>query len=348
MSNASECSVSVLQWNVLADGLAQCGGFAKVPQELLEWEARAPVILSTILMSMPDIVCLQEVNHYDDYLLPAMMKEGYQGLFQAKLQSTAEGSIVCRFKEIATGGVLIVANTHLKAKGGEENEAARLMQAQQLLQRLHKAASGTGETAAEAAATTAATEPAAAAAAAAAVAPADAAALIVCGDFNTGPQSAVWHLMRDHPLAFRSAYAYLCECAPPHAAGGEGGGDVHLFEGQHHCEEGRDGGAHAEPPYTTWKFRSDEEEKKSTIDFIWYSDGARESEQERARSRVGLYPCRRWHLPDQDAIGPTGLPTGALPSDHLALMCEFKWRQLQVESLAPMLAQPETLSFLTN
>ena len=77
--------LKVLQWNTLADGLAQHGGFLKagnawhalrhwpclsqepllqVEPKLLTWEHRAPIILEQLLEADADVLCLQEVNHF--------------------------------------------------------------------------------------------------------------------------------------------------------------------------------------------------------------------------------------------------------------------------------------------
>ena len=75
--------IKVLQWNVLADGLAQNGNFiqvstslhsltlvhkerrrCQVPSSLLEWDSRWPLILKEIQEADADLVCLQEVNKY--------------------------------------------------------------------------------------------------------------------------------------------------------------------------------------------------------------------------------------------------------------------------------------------
>jgi endonuclease/exonuclease/phosphatase family metal-dependent hydrolase len=36
----------------------------QVPKDILEWSTRAPKLLEKILEASPDIVCLQELNHY--------------------------------------------------------------------------------------------------------------------------------------------------------------------------------------------------------------------------------------------------------------------------------------------
>lgn len=56
--------LKILQWNILADGLAQFGEFTRVADQHLTWEARAPLILAELQQADADVVCLQEVNHF--------------------------------------------------------------------------------------------------------------------------------------------------------------------------------------------------------------------------------------------------------------------------------------------
>ncbi|UJR35677.1 hypothetical protein I4U23_028427 [Adineta vaga] len=70
-----------------------------------------------------------------------------------------------------------------------------------------------------------------------------------------------------------------------------------------------------EPSYTTWKFKSREEqnekEESRTIDYIFY----------RAEN---LTPIAYLAFPDKRSIGPNGLPSANYPSDHLALQIVFR------------------------
>ena len=74
--------LSVLQFNVLADGLSgNCegkGGFTLIPPDWLDWEQRLPMLLSSIQSSGADIVSLQEVDHVDQWK-EAMADLGYDG-----------------------------------------------------------------------------------------------------------------------------------------------------------------------------------------------------------------------------------------------------------------------------
>mgnify|MGYP001214408425 FL=1 len=100
--------------------------------------------------------------------------------------------------------------------------------------------------------------------------------VIVAGDFNDVPSSDACALMRAHPLA--DAYASLL------------GEDL---------------------PWTTWKHQLGEE-KKRTIDYIWYTKSA-------------LRPRACLAIPLDEEVGPARLPSWQYPSDHLSLVARFAW-----------------------
>ncbi|CAM6103382.1 unnamed protein product [Calypogeia fissa] len=291
----------IMQWNILADGLAQFGDFIRAPKEILEWSSRAPKLLNKILEASADIVCLQELNHYDDYFLPQLQQHGYQGIFKPKIFSPAvkygcppdgcavffrasrlqisaadgaqiERGIICCLKDLLSNEELVLATTHLKAKSGKENEAIRLRQVQELVQGLViRTKDGTLPS-------------------------------VICGDFNSNPFSVVYKLVHECSLRLQSVYARKLELT---SADNPMSPTIHVGNSI-------DGGASAEPPFTTWKFRSTGE-KQETIDYIWFSQCRR------------LLPDRIWRLPSATSIGADGLPSEAMPSDHLPLTCEFMW-----------------------
>ncbi len=63
--------------------------------------------------------------------------------------------------------------------------------------------------------------------------------------------------------------------------------------------------------FSTWKFRSAGESKR-IIDHVWYT---------------GLVPQQRWRMLSESEIGCDGLPCDKYPSDHIALCCEFEFKQ---------------------
>ena len=80
--------IRVLQFNVLADGLAglrsDLGDFSRVSNEILSWKHRRKKLLNEIIQYAPDIITLQEVDHYYDFFLPELRKRGYLGCFAPK------------------------------------------------------------------------------------------------------------------------------------------------------------------------------------------------------------------------------------------------------------------------
>ena len=78
----------VLQFNALADGLSglrpDLGRFNRASKEILCWEHRKSRILHEITQYEPDIITMQEVDHYYDFFLPELSVRGYTGFFAPK------------------------------------------------------------------------------------------------------------------------------------------------------------------------------------------------------------------------------------------------------------------------
>ncbi|GBG76850.1 hypothetical protein CBR_g23065 [Chara braunii] len=302
--------VRVLQWNTLADGLAQTGDFVKAPLAALEWAGRAPLLLGEILRADADFICLQEVNHFHDFFAPKLKdrSDAYAGFFHPKMASPArrfgfdcDGCAMfyrCRrFRCLEERAMNYVDSSTARClnqglqlcvfeerssghrlivanthlKAGEEYETLRVSQAEQMLRALEQIAGRYPD-----------------------------APVVICGDFNAPPESQVCARMRSHLMGLRSAYAgYIGDCAGCHVSA-----PASADGGPHHCSDGApasssacggedtrdadagggcleflcvctvagDGGdAKDEPPFTTWKFRS-RGEKRATIDYIWYAD----------------------------------------------------------------------------
>ena len=66
----------ILQFNMLADGLSglrsDLGAFSRAKKEDVIWENRKLKLLYEILQYDPDIITLQECDHYYDYFLPEL------------------------------------------------------------------------------------------------------------------------------------------------------------------------------------------------------------------------------------------------------------------------------------
>ena len=87
--------ITFMQFNILADGLAardreKQGGFKDCPIDALRWpEYRRDRVLEEILRhgNFPDVVALEEVDHFYDDLSPAMEELGYRGVYVKKPDS---------------------------------------------------------------------------------------------------------------------------------------------------------------------------------------------------------------------------------------------------------------------
>lgn len=264
--------------------------------EALKWEERKCLILEEILAYHPDILCLQEVDHYFDTFQPLLGRLGYQGTFFPKPWSPCldvehnNGPDGCalfflqnRFKLVNSANIRLtamtlktnqvaiaqtleckessrqfcIAVTHLKARPGWER--FRSAQGCDLLQNLQNITHG-------------------------AKVP-----LIVCGDFNAEPTEEVYKHFASSSLNLSSAYKLLSA------------------DGQ------------SEPPYTTWKIRTSGE-CRHTLDYIWYSQHAL-----RVRSALDLLT--------EEQIGPNRLPSFNYPSDHLSLVCDFSFNEEEPDGL---------------
>ncbi|XP_074529473.1 nocturnin-like [Halichoeres trimaculatus] len=292
-------SIRVMQWNILAQALGEGkDGFIRCPLDALNWQERKYLILEEILTYHPDILCLQEVDHYYDTFQPILASLGYHGTFLAKpwspcldveqnngpdgcalfyrrsrfsLQASAhlrlsammlptnQVAIVQTLSCRVTGKQLCVAVTHLKARSGWER--LRSAQGADLLQSLHSITSQCGDSGAASGGVP----------------------LVVCGDFNAEPSEDVYRRFSSSALGLNSAYKLLSA------------------DGQ------------TEPAYTTWKIRPSGE-SCSTLDYIWYSHEALSVE------------CLL-DIPTEEQIGPDRLPSYHYPSDHLSLLCDLSFRE---------------------
>jgi len=163
----------VFQWNVLADGLSgsdpALGGFTHATQETLNWEVRSSMIKYDIERYSPDVVCLEELDHFEDDFLPHFSNLGYDGYFVEKVgpgyENIGKNDGVAMFVRKSRVEVLsvqcfsfhgcsqtaiiciclidnchptIIASTHLKATKSEEGEFVRQRQSDELRRRISK------------------------------------------------------------------------------------------------------------------------------------------------------------------------------------------------------------------
>lgn len=285
----TENSFRVMQWNVLSQALGvRNDNFIACPKEALAWKTRRYRMLEEMLVYLPDVLCLQEVDHFN-FLNKMLRLINYQGIFFPKPDSPCiyiQGNngpdgcaifynnskfelvqtekrimevwhvqsnqvvvlVVLRFRE--TGQEICVVTTHLKARQGTLLSTLRNEQGKDLLQFVQMHCSGRP--------------------------------LIVCGDFNAEPSEPVYSTMlKCDQLQLGSSYMQ--------------------YSG-------------IEPPYTTWKIREDGE-VCHTIDYIFYSKHKMQVDQ------LLLFPT-------EDELDENRVPSFRYPSDHFSLVVDFSLNSL--------------------
>jgi len=276
--------VRVLQWNHLSQTLGTKGdNFVRCEAAALQWAVRRWRILEELLRHAPDVICLQEVDHFNT-LERALGSVGYIGKFVAKPDSPCiymEGNsgpdgcaifyrgdkfsceswhsrvlqvwrvesnqvvLAATLRHKETQQELAVVTTHLKARRGALLSTLRAEQGADLLQWL------------------------------ASVLPRPATPLVLTGDLNAPPSEAVVAgvLTRGSRLPLTSAY-------PLDTLG-----------------------------WSTWKVR-DTGEEKHVLDYILHSPAS-------VRTLAVLDP------PPPEAVGEARLPSLQFPSDHLSLVADL-------------------------
>ena len=78
----------ILTWNILCDKLAY-NSFDRVPDQYIDWEYREPLIISFVLSSQADVICLQEVDKFDE-----LMKHLHQ-LYEGHIVMKEDGVMGC-------------------------------------------------------------------------------------------------------------------------------------------------------------------------------------------------------------------------------------------------------------
>eukprot|EP01039_Chlorochromonas_danica_P003759 gene3759-4108_t len=77
-----------MQFNVLADGLSglnrERDRFSRVNSSYLDWQYRRTLLLEEISQYNPDVITMQEVDHYYDFFWPYLHEQGYIGYFAPK------------------------------------------------------------------------------------------------------------------------------------------------------------------------------------------------------------------------------------------------------------------------
>lgn len=108
----------VLQFNMLADGLfglrKDFGAFSRTKGEHAQWSRRREQLLHEVLQYDPDIITLQECDHYYDCFLPELSARGYNGLFAPK-----PASACLEVSDSSDGCAIFVKSSKLRISSSE-------------------------------------------------------------------------------------------------------------------------------------------------------------------------------------------------------------------------------------
>lgn len=304
-------------------------GFVKCPPEALTWECRKYQILQEIIHTNPDVICLQEVDHFK-FIQGMLQALGYEGVFFPKPDSPClyiednngpdgcaifyrtskfdavscltrvlevwrvqsnQVSIAAVLRVRETGKEVCVATTHLKARHGALLAKLRNEQGKDLLRFVRDVAQGRP--------------------------------ILLCGDFNAEPSEPVYStILNNRDLGLSSAYAELLSRTGGGVGGvnGQNNKQIRQREASEDCGESSsaevmtiaDRMAEHEPQYTTWKIREDGGEVCHCIDYVFYSKDQLEVQN------ALMFPTD---------VGKNRLPSFRYPSDHFSLVCDFRVRQ---------------------
>lgn len=304
--SVSNDTFKVMQFNLLAEGLSASpdveppfpfrsvpdwGGFDHLTdrEQILDWRLRRWRLIEEILRFDPDVVAVEELDHFVDFFKPVMALAGYKGFWQGKPISpalqfgyytdgaalfwktskfTQVGRVVAgNFKKQdgsdanqvfltvhlnhSSGRLVRFGAAHLKAKSGEDNELLREHQANQLMDIL--SASPIPDN------------------------------LVLCGDFNTEPFDMPQHKARAVPAILQAPAVNLRSAYP--------------------LPNSSDSGE-----YTTWKRRG-AYEGRHVKDYIFHSESLR--------------AAKILSVPQIEDVHPERLPGLQYPSDHIAIAAEL-------------------------
>jgi mRNA deadenylase 3'-5' endonuclease subunit Ccr4 len=79
-----------MQFNILADGPAQeqfKHKWKKLERDL-EWRRRFKRVLEEVIRVNPDLLLMEEVNHYEDFWRNELQRIGYDGIFLPKYSTS--------------------------------------------------------------------------------------------------------------------------------------------------------------------------------------------------------------------------------------------------------------------
>lgn len=351
----NSAQLRIFQWNMLSQTLGMHNdGFVRCPMDALTWECRRYQVIQEIVQNDPDIICLQEVDHFK-FLQKILATQNYEGVFFPKPDSPClyindnngpdgcavfykkdrlelinhftrilevwrvqsnQVAIAALFRTRDTNQEICVTTTHLKARKGALLSKLRNEQGKDLLSFINGVA--------------------------------EKRPVILCGDFNAEPIEPIYSTVLNYsPLGLASAYSELLAQECPQLSANENDKNVMNMVplqqhrnsiGSNHSVEDEcnlsitertkaEQSAAFEPPYTTWKIR-EEGEVCHTIDYVFYS-----------KDHITVKNCLMF--PSGDEISPDRTPCFKYPSDHFSLVCDFELQSTKSNQQQQQQREPE-------
>ena len=108
----------VMQWNILCDALA-FNSFDRVPDELVMWSYREPLIIQHIIDQDADIVCLEEVDKFNE--LMAKLGQTYAGKCIMKPDGVMGCAILWKHGKVELDGE-VQSRSLLDEQGKQQNQ----------------------------------------------------------------------------------------------------------------------------------------------------------------------------------------------------------------------------------
>ena len=312
-------------------GLAHTS-FIHCPKEALEWTYRAPLILQEILRSGADIVCMEEVDHFGDFLRPQLEQKGFKGLFVEKRNSPCleytpnNGPDGCAlFYRTSKLTLLKKKKLVLNREDGTKSNQVSMMVQLQLSSENSENTENSKDSGSES------KDDGNVPSEEQKSEKAKPEELVAMSDTAPSPQTicvAVAHLKAKpegrelrmaqgkHLLSEIKSFSENCPiivCGDFNASANEpvyklfSGSDLPLKLSSSYVTSHY---GNKEPPLTSWKFRA-AGESKYTIDYIWYSPDT-------------LKVDSIWTVPTEEEIGKDGLPCAKYPSDHVSICTCFR------------------------
>ncbi|KAI3440527.1 Endo/exonuclease/phosphatase domain-containing protein [Psidium guajava] len=345
---ASQAKFTMVSYNILGDKNASKHRdlYTNIPSPYMKWERRKRVICEELIGWNPDIICLQEVDKYFE-LSKILERAGYVGSYKGRTGDAVDGCAIfwkanefwlleeesINFKELglrdnvaqlfvfqackAESKHLLVGNIHVLYNPSRGD--VKLGQIRHLSSRAHILSEKWGSI-----------------------------PVLLAGDFNTTPQSAIYKFLSTSKLDImsydRRELSGQRSCHPAQVfgekqdlsnsllqidrfltcgwtdeeiktAGGSAEGEVvahPLYLKSSYATirgSARTRDSNGEPLATSYHSKF-----FGTVDYIWYSKG--------------LVPTRVLDTPPVDILRRTGgLPCKKVGSDHLALVSEFAFTQ---------------------